>query len=77
MAANDYMMVVLEKRVDGLYALQPAVQVQRIDDLVDDMRDLKADMRGMRRALYTFAASLLLAAIMITIVAWSSGRIHG
>jgi hypothetical protein len=73
---SDYRIAELGRRVDRLDRLEPAVQVQRITDLVRDVHDLREEMRGVKRALYTFAGSLLVSAVMFAVVVLASGHGH-
>lgn len=65
-----------EKRIARLELLEPAVQVQRIDDLASDVRDLRDEMRGVKRALYTAAGSFLVGALLFAATMIASGFGH-
>jgi len=54
----------LEGRVRSLEAHEPAVVVERIRTLNGDYEELKNEIKSLRRALYSFALSVALPAII-------------
>jgi hypothetical protein len=54
----------LESRVSTLENHEPAVIVERVRTLNGDYEELKNEIRSLRRALYSFALSVALAAII-------------
>ncbi|RDI73322.1 hypothetical protein Gocc_2922 [Gaiella occulta] len=58
-----YRVGTLERRVDDLEAMQPAVLIERVANLSGDVHDLALDVKGLRRALYTVALAVSLSAI--------------
>lgn len=57
----------LETRVSRMEAFEPAVLAERISSHATDMSELRDEIRSLRRALYTFALSVSLAAIVFGI----------
>ena len=74
--ASEWVIDEMRRRLDTLERLEPAVQKQRIDDLRDDVTDLKNEMRSVRRALYTMGASVLTASILFAVTMFASGFGH-
>lgn len=54
---NNYRLVALERRVEAIESTQPAVMAARLSDLA-------AEVRGLRRALYTFGLSVVAGAVV-------------
>lgn len=57
----------LETRVSRMESFEPAVLAERISSHSEDMSELRDEIRSLRRALYTFALSVSLAAIVFGI----------
>ena len=57
----------LESRVARMEAFEPAVLAERISSHTAEMSELRDEVRSLRRALYTFALSVSLAAIVFGI----------
>ena len=57
----------LETRVSRMESFEPAVLAERISSHATEMSELRDEIRSLRRALYTFALSVSLAAIVFGI----------
>jgi hypothetical protein len=57
----------IESRLDRLEHLEPAVLAERIHTHSDDLNELREEVRSLRKALYSFALSISLAAIVFGI----------
>ena len=62
--ANGYRLVSLERRVEVIEATEPQVIASKLDDLEGDVKDL-------RRALYTFAFSVLGGAVLFALTVFA------
>jgi len=64
----------LENRMTRLEALEPAVLAERILTQSVELVELRDEIRSLRRALYTFALSVSLAAIVFGITVMQVAR---
>lgn len=55
-----YRVASLERAVNKLESYEPAVQKQRIDTLIHELDEVKEEVRGLTKALYTVAGSIIL-----------------
>ena len=60
----------LEHRVQRLEDLDPSVVRQQVQDVVQDVRDLRDDFKAVKTALYTAALTFAGGAILIAVTAW-------
>lgn len=67
----------LERRVDKLENLEPAVVAERVKGVADEIRDLRGEFKAVKRALYAFAISVSLGAIGFAFTVFSLLGRHG
>jgi hypothetical protein len=67
-----YRLQSLERRLDRLENLEPAVMRQEITDIKIDLSDLLKDMRGLRRTLLGFIVTFAVASITIVVLILTS-----
>lgn len=76
MSAVDWTPRELDRRITRIEDTKPDVQKQRIDEIVGDVGEIRYEVRSLRRALYTFAFSLLTASILFAVTVFASGFGH-
>lgn len=64
----------LERRVEAIERLRPDVLADRIDNHVREFAEIRDEIRGLRRALYTFALSIAGGAIAFV---WTVTQVLG
>lgn len=57
----------LEQRMLRLESLEPSVIAERVNTHTEEFKDLREDIRSLRRALYTFSFSIAGAAVVFGI----------
>jgi hypothetical protein len=60
----------LERRVEYLYNLEPAVMAAEVKGLREEMRDVIDELRGVRKALIGFGLSIAAGAIVFAFTAF-------
>lgn len=65
----------LDRRLTKI-TMEAAVREVRLNNIRDDVSDLKKEMQAVRRALYTAGLSLLVAAVLFAVTVFASGFGH-
>lgn len=68
----QYRLGAIERRVDRLESLEPAVTNEKVSHLQSDIRELEAELKGVRRALWGFGLSVAGGAILFAATAWQA-----
>lgn len=70
----EWRLTSLERRVEKLWDLKPEVVAREVEELNTDIKELRDELRGVRRALWGFGLSIASAAI---IFAFSAFQVWG
>ena len=62
-----YRVGAIERRIDQLERLEPAVMAERIHHHTREFEELRDEMRALKRSLYTFAFTIAASAIVFAI----------
>jgi len=64
----------LERRVEAIERLRPDVLADRIDNHAKELNEIRDEIQGLRRALYTFALSIAGGALAVV---WTATQVIG
>lgn len=64
----------LERRVEQIERLRPDVLADRIDNHAKELNEIRDEIQGLRRALYTFALSIAGGALAVV---WTATQVIG
>jgi len=64
----------LERRVEHIERLRPDVLADRIDNHAKELNEIRDEIQGLRRALYTFALSIAGGALAVV---WTATQVIG